>query len=162
MLAVLVALSGLALAQDTIYKNAQYKFSFSYPKGWVTREGVMGTVVFVAIPPQGKEFANNLNVVVSPVPAGTKLEDVTKATVGQLENVITDFKVISQKPGTLSGQPAATLSYSGRQGKASLIWNQTFALHNGAVYGVTTTIEQSVYQKVSPTMAKVADSFRFQ
>ena len=116
---LLFVLVSIALAQTAAYKNAAAHFQMDYPKGWVAKEGLMGTTVFVAkVNKTG--FSTNFNVVVQKVPAGTSVKDMGSAVEQQLSGVITDFKLLSKKDTTLAGEPALAISYTGRQGKYAL------------------------------------------
>ena len=157
----LLAFSTVAFAQATAtYKNTAARFQMSYPKAWTARENVMGTTVFVAkLNPQG--FSTNVNVIVQTVPKGTTLKAMSGALEQQLSSVITDFKLLSQKNSTLGGQPALVLSYTGRQGKYALTWDQSIVIRGTSNYIVTFTAETAVYKRERAPLPAILSSFKF-
>ena len=132
----------------------------SYPKSWTARENIMGTTVFVAkLNPQG--FSTNVNVVVQTVPKGTTLKAISDAVTQQLSSAITDFKLLSKQNSTLGGQPALALSYTGRQGKYALTWDQRVVIRGTTNYIVTFTAETAVYKRERAPLPSILESFKF-
>lgn len=159
-LALLFAVLSVASAQSLVYKNAKEGFQIGYPKGWTVREGMMGTTVFIAkVNPNG--FSTNVNVVIQPVPAGTTVQGAGDATTAQLKTVITDFKLLSQKDTTLSGQPALALSYTGKQGQYALRWYQVLSVRGSKAFVVTFTTEAAKYAAESAPLQGILDSFKY-
>ncbi len=158
--AALVALS-LGTVSAKAYTNAAHGFSVSPPPSWQTREGVMGTVVVFVAPQVAGQFTPNVNVVVQPAPSGVSLAQLTDASVQQIGNLITNFKLVKRAKSTLGGAPSNQIEYTGVQGKFALHFQQTFAFKNGKAYILTFTDDQKDLASARKNVAATLQSFKF-
>lgn len=147
-------------AQGMRYTNVENRFQIDYPSGWVAREGVMGTTVFILRPNQ-TGFSTNLNIIARRVPAGTSLSNVMVGVEKLLADLITDFKLVSNQPSSLDGQPGAALLYTGRQGKYDLVWYQVIALRNNISYVISFTAAAATYERDRIPLGNILGSFKF-
>ena len=160
MTGLLLMLTMVVSAQGMRYTNVESRFRIDYPNGYVAREGVMGTTVFILKPNQ-TGFSTNLNVIARRVPAGTSLSKETAGLEKLLADLITDFKLVSNQPSSLDGQPAVALLYTGRQGKYDLVWYQVIAIRSNISYVISFTAAAATYERDRVPLGNILGSFKF-
>jgi hypothetical protein len=99
-------------------------------------------------------------VVVQTLPAGLTLRQYTDLSLPQLKQALPGSKVLSLRPGTLSGVPASQLIYTAPQGALKLYFTQTYAVVGGRAYLLTGTTVQGQEAGLNPAMATFVKAFR--
>jgi serine/threonine-protein kinase len=144
------------------YINKNYGFKISYPSDWESREKVMNAEVIFLAPPEDAvdQFRENVSVGVISIPVETDLETVKNATIQQLENMVTNFNLVAEKPVTWLGNSAYAIVYTGTMGNYQLQWQQIFTIVGDTAYVLTYTAETKSYNKFFPYFNQIAASFR--
>lgn len=157
---VALTLPTVALAQ-TAYTNKKFGFTTTYPKGWITKEDVMGAAVFFLEPPKQGVFTSNVNVIVEKVPQGGTLTDLVEAAKAFGQQAVTDFRVLAERDRNVGAVRGRELIYEGRQGQFSLRWSQLFAVQNGRAVAITLTADRARFNDVYARSGEVAINFRW-
>lgn len=161
LLAPILAFAGLSLAASQTYVNKEQGFSITYPSGWVANDQVPGAIVAFLSPTSGTGFSTNVNVVAQAAPGSVSLDAFTNATLKQLGQFVTGYRLISQQKTTLGGVPARQIAYTGQQGKFKLHLVQVFTLRGAKFFVVTLTATESQFKASEAAGMGVIQSFKF-
>ena len=150
---------------ETAYKNyvnQDFNIKLSYPDSYELQEGLMGTVaVFLSEKESSTDlFQENLNVIVQDLSAQPMtLDEYNDLSLGQIETLITDSKIISSKKTTLAGKSAYEVIYTGRQGQYNLKWRQLWTVIDNTAYVLSYTSEINQFDNYFEVFNKMIDSF---
>ncbi len=116
-------------------------YSITAPPHWsLNKNGSAGSDIVVITKPERK-FANNLNVRISPLPAGVTLEQVPPQLKSAYQKQFPGYKLISEKFTTIGGQRAYDLVFVHTQGgQFGQLWaRQDIVIRSGKLYIFTCT-----------------------
>lgn len=147
-------------ASAATFSSAKDGFRISAPAGWQPSSYPGVNVVFLA-PQVLPDFRPNVNVLVQSLPKGMTQKQYHDISVKQLDTVITEGKIISQRVATLAGQPANELIYQGRQGKLTLYFHAVYAVKGQKAYILTGTTKLGSQAALQSAMKTFVDTFRF-
>ncbi len=136
-------------------------YSIQYPAEWqVDQSGMMGTKFILVMPSGNPEFSPNINLVQQELPTDDVPMDATlEATLEQLENMLGDFKLISQKKFNTPSGPCSELEYTGTFGENAMHWKQRYWLRNKMVHVLTFTALKDDFARVVDSGKSAMDSF---
>ena len=100
------------------------------------------------------------SVMVQKVPSGMTLKGYHELSLGQLNSVITDAKLLSTRQTTLAGMPAYEVTMQGRQGKSTLFFHMTYGINEGKAYVVTGTTVLGKQATLLPALKQMNASFK--
>ena len=123
---------------------------------------MLGSVVAFLSPRGGTsdDLQENVNIVVQDLSAQPMtLEEYTDLTLGQIEQFITDAKILDSSPATLAGNPGHKAVYTGKQGQYDLEWMQLWTVKGNKAYVITYTAEAREYSAVLATAQEMIESF---
>ncbi|WP_158591673.1 DcrB-related protein [Deinococcus cavernae] len=150
----------LGVSADAVtFSSPKDGFSITAPAGWKQASYPGTNVVFMAPKPLAS-FQPNVNVLVQPLPAGITQKKYHDLSLKQLDTVMTDGKILSQRATTLGGQPANEVIYQGRQGKATLYFHATYAVKGRQAYILTGTTVLGSQATLLPAMKTFVSSFK--
>jgi serine/threonine-protein kinase len=152
LLVVLLFSVQVACAAPTlVYENNTHGFRLSYPDKWAVTEGVMGTVAAFMSPLENSDdkFRENVNVLVQALSEypGMTLEKYEALSIDDMPKFVTDFKLIDRKDAVISGLPAKTITFTGRQGVFQIKFLQAYIIQNERAFVLTYTAEEAQYKK---------------
>lgn len=87
------------------------------------------------------------------------LQKYDEISLAQAPTLITDFKLIAHGDAEISGIPAKTVVYTGRQGVFRLKFMQLYLLADAKAYVITFTVEESRYGDYEKVARQIANSF---
>lgn len=167
LLAIVVQVStggsevGAASSGYTFYENTEFNFSLQYPSSWTAQEGFMGTTFLTksALENENDLFQENINIVIEDLTGlDFTLKKYTELSYAQLENVISDYSIISNEKTLFANTDAETIIFSGTQGKFKLKWLQVYLLYNDKAYIITYTAEETKFVKYLPFIISIITS----
>ncbi|MFH1402606.1 MAG: PsbP-related protein [Patescibacteria group bacterium] len=144
------------------YVNQDFNIKLSYPDIYELQEGLMGTVAVFLSPKESSTdlFQENLNVIVQDLSAQPMtLDEYNDLSLGQIETLITDSKIISSKKTTLAGKSAYEVIYTGRQGQYNLKWRQLWTAIDNKAYVLSYTSEINQFDNYFEVFDKMINSF---
>lgn len=125
-----------------VYTNDDDGYSIAFPPDWTLQEDAFGLSVAALSGDVSNGYTNNVSVVLEDLRGQeVTLDEYLEITLENAPQLVTDFTVESQEPATLAGQDAVRLTYTGRQGEATLRFISTVMLDGGTAYTVTYTSE---------------------
>lgn len=130
--------TAVAPADATPYTDPDGAFAISVNPDWEEREIPQAAVAWIL--PQGtSEFADNINVLVEPLPDGIDLDSYMDASLANAPKIISDFTVISNEKVTLtSGDAGVRLRFAGTTSGRSMEFLQVIAVAPGERAAVVT------------------------
>jgi eukaryotic-like serine/threonine-protein kinase len=145
-----------------LYENETHNFQINHPRKWEVAEGVMGTVVAFISPRENADdkFRENINVAVGDLAAypGLTLDKYEEISLAQLTNLITDFKLVKRGNSVISGMPAKTLVFTGRQGIFQVKFMQAYMIANNRAYVITFSAENREYRNYEEVTKEMLNS----
>jgi hypothetical protein len=144
------------------YTNQAEGFSIDYPIAWERTESVQGTVVLFRSASEGPTDAirESVGVATEVLPSATfTLDAYTQAGLGQIEQAIPEFHLISSDATTMAGHPAHRIVYTGKQQSTELEWMQAFTVVNGKGYIITFVASPQSFSSYRGTAQQMFDSF---
>lgn len=142
------------------FSSAKDGFRITSPAGW-KQASYPGTSVIFASPKRLTDFQPNVNVLVQNIPAGITQKQYHDTSLRQMDSMLTDGKILSQRATTLGGQPANEITYQARQGKATLFFHVTYAVKGKRAYVITGTTKLGAQADLLPAMKSFVSSFKF-
>ena len=139
-------------------------YSIQYPSQWeFQNDGYMGTK-FILFSPQDSEtdvFKENINLVVQSV-AGYNLDlaAFVELSVGQIETMITDAKMLVNEPFKNELGAYQKMIYTGTQGNYKLQFEQHAYIIDEVAYIVTFTSEQNQFDAYQERAEQIMNTFR--
>lgn len=148
--------------KTTVYKNEEYNFKLSYPKGWVVEEYSEDTIVDFISSDSESEFNTSANVVIDDLTdyPNVTLEEYIDDTIVQLKEEFTDLRLISNEKTLLSGQPARIIIFRGKYEGVAFRWRQAYTLYNDEMYIITFLTEDKKNKEYEEQFEKMIESFR--
>lgn len=144
------------------YDSYVYGIRIKYPLDWTKEEQVFGTVVSFSSPIESAsdDFSENLNVLVQDLSAQPiTLEEYTRISEEQVEQYITNGKILDTIATTLDGNSAYKLVYTGKQGQYNIKWMQVYTIKDDKAYVITYTAEMDSYSNFLGTAQEMINSF---
>lgn len=149
-----------------IYQNSQHGFSIEPPSGWQEQqtppEGVV--VLFknaqVDKDESGKDFNANINIVKGDLSQGQDLSQFFAKSKQELA-ALSEFKIVSEIKGTLSGSEAIQIDYTWKLSGTGLYQRQIYLLREKSVFILTATVTPSIWTKYQSVIEKSLGSFQF-
>ena len=143
-----------------LYTNNDFNFSIQYPQDWEMDEPGGDIKVQFYSPQENDDdsFKENVNVIVSSLPANVTFDQYVDANLKQLQGGLKDFKMENSKDENLPVGKAKTLTVSGifDEEVGTLKWRQTYALSGGSkLFVITYTGAASNFDKYMPTAIKI-------
>lgn len=145
-----------------VYDSSPYGIRIKYPSDWIKNEQVMGTVAAFLSPRESASdiFQENINVIVQDLSAQPMtLQEYTELSVGQVEQFITDAKILDSSATTLDGNSAHKVSYTGKQGQYNLKWMQVWTIKDNTAYILSYTAEVNKYNDFLDVAQEMVNSF---
>jgi hypothetical protein len=157
--------SGSRQSQQSVdfftYENQQYGISVDYPKNWTVQEGAYGAIAaFISPSENTADFRENVLLMEENISDSATLEKYDDVAIGQLSDVITEFKLLESSDTTFAGLPAIKTIFTGVQGKFGLKWMEILTIKNRKGYAFVYTAEASGYDRFLQTADTMANSFR--
>ena len=103
--------------QLALYQNKKYQIEALYPKSWEIAEETFGVQVMFISPFENSDdkFRENVNIVIKELEqTAADLEAISQASIEQISQLITDFKLISYEKVQFSGYESRLIIYSGK------------------------------------------------
>ena len=122
----------------------------------------MGSVAAFLSPQESASdiFQENLNLIVQDLSTQPMtLQEYTELSVGQVEQFITDARILDSSATTLDGNSAHKLVYTGKQGQYSLKWMQVWTVIDNTAYVLSYTAEANKYNDFLDTAQEMVNSF---
>lgn len=139
-------------------------FTVVFPADWeLDTSHQMNTSFFLFSPLTDKndQFRENVNLLVqdlSRFPAD--LDQYVKITVGQIGSYIENGKLLSSKRKTAAGRPFQHMTYTGKQGKYDLLFEQYMWVIRKEAFVLTFTSQVKTYDQYKAVGQKILNSFR--
>lgn len=143
----------------SLYENKDFNFSIQYPQNWdMTEPG--GDIKVQFYSPQENEddtFKENVNVIVSSLPAKVTFDQYVDANLKQLQGGLKDFKMESSKEENLPVGKAKSLTFTGifDEEVGTLKWRQTYALSGNKLFVISYTGAVNNFDKYLPEAIKM-------
>lgn len=138
-------------------------FSIQFPPDWTLEETITYGTRFILFAPQQDEendFSENLNLVLENLNGRyVTLNAYMDNTETQLEEYITDLKMLEDKRVTIGNDEYHQLVYRGTSGKKKLIFEQRFWVRSKFAYVLTFTTQESTYNPYRKTADEIMDTF---
>jgi len=138
-------------------------FSIQFPPSWTLEETVTYGTRFILFAPQQDEendFSENLNLVMENLNGRyVTLNAYMDNTETQLEEYITDLKMLEDKRVTIGNDEYHQLVYKGTSGKRKLIFEQRFWVRSKFAYVLTFTSQESTYDSYRKAAEEIMDTF---
>lgn len=155
----------LSLAQSgtKTFKDRVYGISLEYPKGWKKKDGVKEAVVLLVAPKNsfGEMFAANINVTVQDLSGEEKsLDEYVQDMIQRQAQFIPEYKLVETGDAVLAGFPAASISFSGRQGYVGIRFLQVCTIKDKRAYAVTSAAEENRFSEFLPVARNIMESFK--
>ena len=155
---------GTTAPPSPVYDTLRHAgFALAVPGHWdVDTSGAMGAALIAMSPlgPDGDDFRENVNVVVQDVGAyGLDLDGFVALSEEQVTTFVTDAEFVSSERDTLGAHPHHRLTYTGRQGKYALRYEQRYWVVDGRAYILTFTAEQDAHEGYAEVGQRVLESF---
>ncbi len=138
-------------------------YSITAPSGWsLNKSRMMGSDIIIITKPEQK-FANNLNVRITPLPAGVTLEQVQAQIKPSYQKQFPGYKFISEKFTTVGGQRAYELICNHSQGTPPRpLWaRQDMVLRGNKLYIFTCTALTSNAARYAGSFSAILRSVRW-
>ena len=144
-------------AQAATYKSAN-GFQFTPPAGWTQRKAFMGTEVVYL-----HSSGTNISAVSQAIPPGVSLAQVRAASLAQLRQAMTGYKLVSQGNTRLGGGAAAFIDSSYMMGTPAQKMRayQVYAVRGGKLFVFTCTAKNALYPKYKAAFMKTLNSVRW-
>jgi hypothetical protein len=168
---IMLSAAGYAPAPQETNKAELVDFQYSrwglkigFPKDWTTKEEMEPTTglwtLMATSPPNGDDFAENVNVVV--VPAGTTdLKEQSRRGIAVLKQRMPGFSLIEEGYSRLGENDVAwftnTHEYQGHTLKATAY----SILHGKELFIITCTTLPDTYDRYAPAFKDIVSSVRF-
>lgn len=168
--ALLLAMAlGLAACQKAttedykLFRSSPLGFSIEYPDFWQKNsDNKEGIAVFVS-PTEGYSDQHNESLSVQRFTPDMEYTDYVRGYVADLESSVENYKLVSEKEITLSGETAYEIVYesSSADGSNALRFMQIFAEHNEKIYVLTYIGQFESYTYFLPDVEKMIGTFKF-
>jgi len=139
-------------------------FSIQHPEDWTAdMEGKMGTKLFLFAPPEDSKdlFNENINLMSEKLPnKSIDLDMYVEASEKQINQFITDAKILTSKRVKMNGKEYQNVSYTGTQGELNLRFEQYYTIEDGEAFIVTFTCKTDTYEKYKEVGSKILQSFQ--
>ena len=165
----IILLLGLAGCQKAtvenykLFRSTPLGFSIEYPSFWQKNFNVKaGTAVFVT-PTEGYSDQHNESLSVQRFAPDMAYTDYVRGYVSDLESSVANYKLVSEKEITLSGQKAYQIVYesSSADGSNALRFMQIFTEHKDKIYVLTYIGEFESYTYFLKDIEKMIETFKF-
>lgn len=165
----IILLLGLAGCQKAttegykLFRSTPLGFSIEYPSFWQKNFNVKeGTAVFVT-PTEGYSDQHNESLSVQRFAPDMAYTDYVRGYVSDLESSVANYKLVSEKEITLSGQKAYQIVYesSSSDGSNALRFMQIFTERNDKIYVLTYIGEFESYTYFLKDIEKMIETFKF-
>lgn len=152
------------LTTGKAYKHPIDKFSIKIPKGWgIDESGADDTrVIFYGINKKGEESGVRVDVVISDVDEGFKIERDFEEVKKGLAEEIPEYRFISDKPFKLSAKELKAHLFEGTIPVEGINMHiaQLMVSKGKKLYIVSGGVQSSDWKKYSKTFNKIFGSFR--
>ena len=165
----IILLLGLAGCQKAttegykLFRSTPLGFSIEYPSFWQKNFNVKeGTAVFVT-PTEGYSDQHSESLSVQRFAPDMAYTDYVRGYVSDLESSVANYKLVSEKEITLSGQKAYQIVYesSSSDGSNALRFMQIFTERNDKIYVLTYIGEFESYTYFLKDIEKMIETFKF-
>lgn len=145
----------------TQYENQAKGFAVKYPEEWKRKDGVKGLTFISPLTSANDKFLENVNISVIDFPnsAGLSLNALDEIITAKTKERVTDYKLIQKENCTLSGIPAISQLYSGRNGILELRFMQIYTVANYKAYVFTFAGEEGQYSNYEEIIQEMMKSF---
>lgn len=151
------------LLSDNWNNFSNETYSFTYPARWeLDQDGLKGTEFLLFSPLLGTEdtFRENINLVKQDISGYfLDLEEYTKLTIGQVETILEDGKIMESRQMFEKNKNYQKLIFTGTQNKRPLKFEQYFWLQGDVAYILTFTAENQQFEFYRILAEKVLHSF---
>ncbi|MCL6613224.1 MAG: hypothetical protein K6U03_01165 [Firmicutes bacterium] len=158
-----IPITGADEDQLALYQNKKYQIEALYPKSWEIAEETFGVQVMFISPFENSDdkFRENVNIVIKELEqTAADLEAISQASIEQISQLITDFKLISYEKVQFSGYESRLIIYSGKQGIFKLKFLQVLVIRNNILYVITFTAQEEAFNRYLPAATTIIDSFK--
>ncbi|MDI4647333.1 PsbP-related protein [Cohnella hashimotonis] len=156
-----MAPSAQVLPGFVLFKDEGSGVEIQYPEKWELSHDVPGAIVsFMTALEDGDKFRDNVSISMQDLGEDQMdLAQYVELTKQQLQEVITDFKMISEENfSTDDGLDIKVIKYTGKQGDFSLTWQQLLSIKNGKAYILTYLAEDDAFDKYVETVGKMVET----
>jgi len=177
LIGLLTAIMHFTACAQTIEKNTQTKvfkgwksltennYSVNYPDNWeLNKSGQMETnfILFSPLSSEQDQFKENVNLLIQDL-AGHHLDlnKYVEISEGQIEDLITDGKILDSKRITSEKLHYQKVIYTGKQGIFNLKFEQYYWVIDDKAFILTLTCEESQYNDFQVIGEKILNSFNF-
>ncbi|AFZ34054.1 serine/threonine protein kinase [Stanieria cyanosphaera PCC 7437] len=144
------------------YSDPEYGIKINYPKDWSTepRNDFFTTGIIFTAPDQETQnnFQENISVMIEELSTPLSLSEYTNQSIQEIKK-LSDPNLTSASVATLANGEARKVVYHGEEGRNKLQRMQIWTIRNNRVYIITYTAEAQKYQKFSPIVNKMLNSF---
>lgn len=146
------------------YYNKKHSFSIKFPAGWEINEGDRQTVVLAvkSDTAQNDIFPENVNIVVSDLPAGMNLESFLNMQVNGIKVILEKMSDLEKGFMKIDKKDAAWVSYLYKIGDINFIAKSYFVIYDKTVFTITFVADKSDYKKNLSLIDDSVASFRLE
>ena len=146
-----------------LYSNNDYRIN--YPSDWnISLNGELGTNFIIKSPftSLSDDFNENVNLIIQNLSGyNLTLDEYQELTLSQIENLITDAQLLSNKRRFANGKEYHTLIYTGRQGVYTLYYKQYFWIIGEQAVILTFTCKNDEINSYLNVANEIMNSFKF-
>lgn len=153
-----------ATAPSGRFADGRGRFSIVPPAGWQTKEDVRGSGAAFVEPPQSPtdDFRENINIVVTQLPADMGLEAYVKANDGNMAKLATGYEELESAAVDLNGQAARRTVFKHKVGALDLQVLCYLLIKDGGGYALICTARADAYKDHEPIFERTCRTFRIQ
>ncbi|GAB4225877.1 MAG: hypothetical protein Kow0049_04210 [Stanieria sp.] len=144
------------------YSDPEYGIKINYPKDWSAeqRNDFFTTGIIFTAPDQEAQdnFQENISVMIEELSTPLSISEYTNQSIQEIKK-LSDPNLTSASVTTLANGEARKVVYHGEEGGNKLQRMQIWTIRNNRVYIITYTAEEKKYQKFSPIVNKMLNSF---
>lgn len=166
LLLLLINFGSLISQNDAKWEGlVNEEYTIRYPSDWfLSEKGEMGTkfFLFTKLESGNDMFSENINLMIQDLTSysGMTLEKFTDISIRQIDNMITNYKIIENKLVKTEQSEYQKIIYTGDQGKLKLRFVQYYFISKDKAYILTFTSEINKYKFYSTIADKILNSFK--
>ncbi len=163
---LLLGLAGCQKATNEGYKlfrSTPLGFSIEYPEFWQKNSSNKDGIAVFVTPTEGYSDQHNESLSVQRFTPDMAYTDYVRGYVADLESSVENYKLVSEKETTLSGQKAYQIVYesSSKDGSNALRFMQIFVEYKEKIYVLTYIGEFESYTYFLTDIEKMLETFKF-